>query len=180
MKSKTITIIWRVLFLLAGGLFLAGLFFRNDEVGGSAFLFLIALGFIGVAIRSKKGWWAIIPGGLFASLGVTSVLDPLIPHEEYPVLQNTIMWGEFTWVMLLGWAATFGYLWLLRKTQPTEWTKLPAVGLLALAILALILGSHFPEVFLTTVLIVTGAVLLLALFTRKKLAAGGQIPKVKA
>ena len=179
MKSKTITIIWRVLFLLAGGLCLAGLFFKHDEVGGSAFLFLIALGFIGVAIRSKKGWWAIIPGGFFASLGLVAVLELLIPHEDYPVLQNTITWGVFTWVYLLGWAATFGYLWFLRKTRLAGWAKYPAVGLLALAILALLLGSRFQEVFLTTVMVVTGAVLLLALFTRKKLPTGQQTPKVK-
>ena len=178
MKSKTITIIWRVLFLLAGGLFLAGLFFKHDEVGGSAFLFLIALGFIGVAIRSKKGWWAIIPGGLFASLGLVSVLETLIPHEDYPSLQNTTTLGVFMWVLLLGWAATFGYLWLLRKTQPTEWAKYPAAGLLALAVVALTLGSRFQQVWLTTVMAVTGTVRRPALFTRKKLTAGQQTPKV--
>jgi hypothetical protein len=34
------------------------------------------------------------------------------------------------------------------------------------------LGSRFQEIFLTTVMVVTGAVLLLALFTRKKLTMG--------
>jgi hypothetical protein len=77
-------------------------------------------------------------------------------------------------------AATFGYLWSLRKTQPTEWAKYPAVGLLALSILALLLGSRVQEIFPTTVMVVTGAVLLLALFTRKKLPTGQQTPKVKA
>ena len=179
MKSKNITVLWSVLLLLAGGLFLAG-FYLGVDVQGPAFLFLCALVFFGVAIRSKKGWWAIIPGGFFASLGLVSLLEPLIPHEDYPVLQNTIMLGVFTWMVLLGWAATFGYLWLLRKTQPTEWAKYPAVGLLALAILALLLGSRFQEVFLTTLMVATGAVLLLALFTRKKLPTGRQTPKVIA
>ena len=179
MKSKNITVLWSVLLLLAGGLFLAG-FYLGDAVVGSAFLFLIALIFFGVAIRWKKGWWAIIPGGIFASLGLVSVLEFLIPHEDYPALQNTLEWGVFTWVLMLGWAATFGYLWSLRKIQPTEWAKYPAVGLLALAILALLLGSRFQEVFLTTLMVATGAVLLLALFTRKKLPTGRQTPKVKA
>jgi hypothetical protein len=180
MKSKNSTVLWSVLLLLAGGLFLAGLYLKDGDVLGPAFLFLCALFFFGVAIRSKKGWWAIIPGGIFASLGLVSVLEPLIPHEDYPVPQHTLTWGVFTWVLMLGLAATFGYLWSFRKTQPTEWAKYPAVGLLALSILALLLGSRVQEVFPTTVMVVTGAVLLLALFTRKKLPTGQQTPKVKA
>jgi hypothetical protein len=179
MKSKNITVLWSLLLLLAGGLFLAGFYLKDGDVLGPAFLFLCGLLFFGVTIRSKKGWWAIIPGGLIVSIGLVSVLETLIPHEDYPVLQNTLEWGVFTWVLMLGWAATFGYLWSLRKTQPTEWAKYPAVGLLALAILALLLGSRFQEIFLTTVMVVTGAVLLLALFTRKKLTMGQQTPKVK-
>jgi len=176
MKSKNITVLWSVLLLLAGGLFVVR-FYLDEDVQGPAFLFLCALGFIGIAIRSNKSWWAIIPGGILASLGLVATLETLIPHEDYPSPQNTITLGVFMWVLLLGWAATFGYLWLLRKTQPTEWAKYPAVGLLALAALALTLGSRFQQVFLTTVMVVTGAVLLLALFTRQKLTAGQQAPK---
>jgi hypothetical protein len=172
MISKYITVLWSVLLFLAGGLFLEGFYLKDGDVLGPAFLFLCGLFFFGLAIRSKKGWWAIIPGGIFTSLGLVSVLETLIPHEDYPVLQNTITWGVFTWVYLLGWAATFGYVWLLRKTQPTEWAKYPAVGLLALSILALLLGSRLQEVFPTIVMVVTGAVLLLALLTRKKLTTG--------
>ena len=177
MKSKNITVLWSVLLLLAGGLFVAG-FYLDEDVQGPAFQFLCALGFIGVAIRSKKSWWTIIPGGIFVSLGLVAVLETLIPHEDYPSLQNTTTLGVFMWVLLLGWAATFGYLWLLRKTQPTEWAKYPAAGLLALAVVALTLGSRFQQVWLTTVMVVTGTVLLPALLTRKKLTAGQQASKV--
>jgi len=83
------------------------------------------------------------------------VLEGLIPHEEYPTLPNTLSWDVYIWVLFLGLAATFGVLWLLRKNQPTGWAKYPAASLLALAVLAFILGSHFQEVWMVTMILVT-------------------------
>jgi hypothetical protein len=165
MNRKIIAMIWGIAILLAGGVMLAGYYLDDNKVQGPAFLFLCALGFTGIVIWSRKNWWAIIPAGVFASLGLSAVLESLIPHAEYPSVPNTLSWDVYIWVLFLGLAATFGVLWLLRKSQPTGWAKYPAIGLLALAVLAFILGSRFQEVWMATMMLVTGGTFLLALFT---------------
>jgi hypothetical protein len=179
MKSKIIFLIWGMLFLLAGGVFLVG---NNsgEEVQGAAFLFLCAVGFTGFVLWKQKNWWAIILAGVFASLGLVVVLVSLVPREDYPRLPNTLHWGVYTWVLFLGFSATFGVLWLLRKRQPTGWAVYPAIGLLALAVATYILGSHFQEVWLVTMLSVTLGTLILALLTRKRLPASQQAPHLKS
>jgi hypothetical protein len=152
----------------------------ESEAAGLAFMFLLAATFIAFAILSKKNWWAIIPGGIFASLGLVVALDNLVPHEAYPSLPGTLTWGFYTWVLLLGLFITFGILWLLRKTLSTSWTIYPAAGFLAMAVLFIIEGAHFSEYWLETTLLVFGVTLLLAVLTGKRPAAGQQVPKVKA
>jgi hypothetical protein len=152
----------------------------HSEVTGPVFLSLFAATFIVVVILSKKNWWSLIPGGIFASLGLVAVLEILIPHEEYPSLPNTLSLGVYTWVLFLGLAATFGALWLLHKTQSTDWAKYPAAGLLAIAVLAFILGSRFQVVWPATVMLGIGVMFLLTIFTRKKLPSVQQTPKVRA
>jgi hypothetical protein len=140
----------------------------NSDMGGQAMMFLFALCFIVFAIRSKKNWWAIIPAGFFASIGLVVMLDTLIPHEEYPRIQGMLIWGFYTWVLFLGLTTTFGILWLLRKILPTNWAIYPAAGFLTIAVLFIIEGAHFSEYWLETVLLVFGVTLLLAVLTRKK------------
>jgi len=179
MKSKIFFILWGMSLLLAGGVFLAG-DNLGEEAQGAAFLFLCALIFTGFVLWSQKNWWAILPAGVFASLGLVVVLVSLIPREDYPRLPNTLSWGVYTWVLFLGFAATFGVLWLLRKSQPTGWAIYPAIGLLTLAVATFILGSHFQEVWLVTMLIVTVGTLILAMLTRKRLPASQQAPHLKS
>ena len=179
-NRKVMRVICGMAILLAGGVMLAGyLLDDSGEVAGAAFLFLSALVFTGAFLWSPKSWWAIIPAGVFASLGLSAVLESVIPHRAYPALHNTLSWGVYIWVFFLGLAATFGALWLLRKSQPTGWAKYPAIGLLALAVLACILGSHFQEVWMVTMILVTGGTLVLALSTRQGLD-GKQAPEVKS
>jgi len=150
----------------------------ESEAIGLSFMFLLAMTFLSFAILSKKNWWAIIPAGLFASIGLVVVLDTQIPYEDYPRIQGMLIWGFYTWVLFLGLATTFGILWLLRKTLPTRWTIYPAAGFLAMAVLFIIEGAHFTEYWLETTLLVFGVTLLLAVLTGKKPAAGQQIPKI--
>lgn len=150
----------------------------ESEATGPVFMFLFAATFAAFAILSKKNWWAIIPAGIFASLGLVVVLDTLVPHEAYPALPGTLTWGFYTWVLFLGLAATFGILWLLRKTQPTRWAIYPAVGFLAMAVLFIVEGARFSEYWLETMLLAFGVMLLLAVLTWKRTAAGIQIPKI--
>lgn len=141
----------------------------DSEWGGQAMMFLFALSFAVYALRSKKNWWAIIPGGIFATIGLVVMLEILIPQQEFPILPSRLHWGVYSWVMFLGFAATFGITWLLRKSQPTGWAVYPAIGLLALAVAVFLLGSRFQEVWPVTMLLVIAGTLLLALLTRKRL-----------
>jgi len=140
----------------------------QSAVTGPVLMFLLAATFLVFAILSKKNWWAIIPAGLFASIGLVVVLDTLIPHEEYPRIHGMFIWGYYTWVLFLGLTTTFGILWLLRKILPTNWAIYPAVGFLAMAVLFIIEGAHFSEYWLETMVLVFGVTLLLAVLTRKK------------
>jgi len=152
----------------------------ESEATGPVFMFLFAATFLVFAILSKKNWWAIIPAGFFASIGLIVALDILVPHEAYPALPGTLTWGFYTWVLFLGLAATFGALWLIRKTLPTNWTIYPAVGFLAMAVLSIFEGARFSEYWLETMLLVFGLTLLLAMLTLKRPAAGQQVPKINA
>ena len=143
-------------------------------------MFIFALPFFVVYLWSKKNWWAFIPAGIFASFGLLTVLEDLFPHEEYASLPNTLSWDVYIWVLFLGFAATFGVPWLHRKSQPTDWTKYPAVGFLAIAILSFILGERFQEFWLATVMLVTGSMFLLATFLKKMPVGGQQVPEIKA
>jgi hypothetical protein len=140
----------------------------QSAVTGIVFMFLLAATFLVFASLSKKNWWAIIPAGFFASIGLVVALDTLVPHEAYPELPGTLTWGFYTWVLFLGLAATFGVLWLLRKILPTSWAIYPAAGFLTIAVLFIIEGAHFSEYWLETMLLVFGVTLLLAVLTRKK------------
>ena len=152
----------------------------QNEATGPVFMFLLAATFIAFAVLSKKNWWAIIPAGLFASVGLVVALDILVPHEAYPSLPGTVTWGFYTCVLFLGLATTFGVLWLLRKILPTSWAIYPAAGFLTMAVLFIIEGAHYSEYWLQTMLLVFGLMLLLAVLTGKRTTAGPQVPKVKA
>ena len=152
----------------------------ESDATGLVFMLLLAATFIAFASLSKKNWWAIIPGGIFASIGLVAALDILVPHEAYPPLKGMLSWGFYTWALFLGLAATFGVLWLLHKTLPTRWAIYPAAGFLAMAVLFIIEGAHFQEYWLATMLFVFGGVLLLAALGRKRITADQQAPKIKA
>ena len=141
----------------------------QSAVTGMVFMFLLAATFLVFASLSKKNWWAIIPAGFFASIGLVVALDTLVPHEAYPELPGTLTWGFYTWVLFLGLAATFGVLWLLRKILPTSWAIYPAAGFLSMAVLFIVEGARFSEYWLETTLLVFGVTLLLAVLTGKRL-----------
>jgi hypothetical protein len=138
----------------------------DGNVSGPGMMFLFALSFIVYAIMSKKNWWAIILGGIFASVGLVAMLEILIPQQEFPILPHKIHWGVYSWLMFLGFTTTFAITWLLRKTQPSNWAKYPAAGLLAIAVMALILGSRFQEIWTESLLVAIGVMLIQGLLSR--------------
>lgn len=102
---------------------------------GAGIMLLLALPFFAVYILSKKSWWALIPAGILTSTAVMVALQVFDSDK-----QNTKT-GLYIGLLFLGLAATFGVLWLRRKTQPTQWAIFPAAGLFVLAILAFIIGN---------------------------------------
>src|SRR5512136_1185077 len=80
-KTRIITIFLGMFFILAGGGVLAGSRF-GDEVVAAAIMFLLALCFSVITAWSRKNQWAIIPAGLFATIGLVVTLGILIPQSE--------------------------------------------------------------------------------------------------
>jgi hypothetical protein len=100
----------------------------TGELIGAFVLFLIALPFFVVYIRSPRSWWALIPAGVLASIGAGLLLTSGILG----------MGDEGSWmpiIMFLGWAATFGVLWLRRTGHKTAWAIWPALGTLGVALI---------------------------------------------
>jgi hypothetical protein len=167
-------------FLSAFTVFIAMPASVQDVWSGVSFFLLLALTFIITYFLTKRSWWALIPAGISASFGLVVMAEILIPHPNYAPLPNTLEFGDFTWVLFLGLAATFGAVWLHRKTEATDWAKYPAVGLFVVAVLSFLEGATFAKYWLVTVTLVTGVMFLLTVLMRKKLTAGEQTPKIKA
>jgi hypothetical protein len=154
-----------------------------DEIGlgtDAWILILFALPFFLVYFLSNKNWWAFIPAGILASFGLVNMLEYLIPHEEYASLPGALSWDVFIPILFLGFAATFGVLWLRRNILPTGWTGYPALGFLMLAILSFVLRERFQEYWLSTIMLVIASLLVLAVAIRKVPVAASQTPEIKA
>jgi len=152
----------------------------DSDYEGPVVMFTFSLPFFGAYFWSRKNWWAFIPAGIFASIGVVALLDILVPHEDYFAPQGTLEWGVYTWVLFLGFSAAFGIPWLLRKDQPSGWTKFTALGFLALAILNFVLAEKFEEYWLACIMFVIGGMFLFALFNKILPHAGQGTSQLKA
>ena len=135
--------------------------FIHGETQGPVVMLLFTLAFLMIYSASKRNWWALIPSGFFASIGLVALLNNLLPDYAYIMIGN-VQIGVYRGLLFLGWAVTFGILWLLRASQPTDWAMYPAIGLLIISGLAVLMGKTF-EIFLPAiVLLVIGAVLIFA------------------
>lgn len=124
----------------------------SEEMIAPLVLFVIAAPFFVVYLMSAKSWPFLIPAGILASIGLSLLLFGV--SQDTP-RQEALLSGT----MFLGWTATFGVLWLRRKTHPTDWAKYPALGLLIASLLAYILGPRF-ELFWPLVIIFVGLLVL--------------------
>jgi hypothetical protein len=86
----------------------------------------VSLGFWGVYLRRRSFWWAVIPGGVLATLATVAATGSLVP-------------GTFSGaVFFAGMAATFVLVALLpSEGGPRQWAFVPAVVLAALALITL-------------------------------------------
>jgi len=94
-----------------------------DEWGATLFLVGLGAGFWAVFLTARDRWWAIIPGGVFVTIGVFVGLTTTMPELQA------------VGVMLFGFALTTG----LVAVVPTErghmrWPLIPAALLAAVAI----------------------------------------------
>ncbi len=132
----------------------------GDWVGLSIMLLFSAIFFF-VYFRWQENWWALIPAGFFASISVVVLLSIIFPQPS-PFLE-----GVFNGVLLLGLGLTFGALWLLRGSQPTDWARYPAIGLLAAGVLAFFFGGN-SDIFWAVSLLLGGILLVGFSLFRKK------------
>ncbi len=102
--------------LAAVGLIPAATTLVTDSLLPTVIMLLIASPFLVAFLWSPKNWWALIPGGIMASIGI----GVLFANNSLVSEQNDNL---VSGLMFLGWAATFGILWLLRSSRPTVWAK---------------------------------------------------------
>lgn len=122
----------------------------SGNLAGVAALGFPALGFgVVYLVRPKRSWWAIIPGGILASVALLVLFEEVFPG-----------WSGVA-VMFLGFAATFTVLYLLPSARGGQrWALYPAIGMIILTVL-----TNDPSgdsgFFLPLVLIGAGVMLLL-------------------
>src|SRR5690554_6840515 len=92
--------------------------------GGPIFLALLSAGFLALFATNRKRWWAVIPGGVLATLALVDWAELAAPRMETG------------WLFFLGVAATFGFLYLRPDGGARQrWAVWPAVAGVALAVL---------------------------------------------
>jgi hypothetical protein len=118
---------------------------------GLAFLGGIGLGFWAIYFSGHERWWAIIPGGVLLTLGVTSVMT-----DAYGV-------ADSGGVFFVGLGITFVLVALLAKMK---WAYIPAAALL---LLGYFVGTPFVGVLgfvWIGILLVVGVILVASAFRR--------------
>jgi hypothetical protein len=128
-------------------------------------MFLFAAAFFAVYFWSKASWWALIPAGVFTSIGLLVLLNTM----SVPIFADA--GSGFnpagTALLLAGFAITFGVLWMLRSVHATEWAKYPSVVLLALAALSLLAIEPIRVLWPVVMIVSGGAILIISLLQKR-------------
>jgi len=133
----------------------------NDQLVPVLVMLIFAVPFGVVFIAERRAWWALIPSGFFASIGAGVLTDVLLGEGGGPAVAG---------VMFLGWAATFGLLWLLRGRYPTAWAVYPALACAWIALMVLIFAPALRFVW-PVALIVGGGYVIFRTLRRSKASA---------
>ncbi|MGL4608065.1 MAG: hypothetical protein ACRCYY_00040 [Trueperaceae bacterium] len=122
----------------------------TGNLAGVTALAFPAMGFGFVyLLRPKRNWWAIMPGGILASIALLVLCEKVFPN-----------WGGEV-VMFLGFAATFTVLYLLPKSRGGQrWALYPAIAWIVITVLAND-PSGSSGFFLPLLLIGSGVIILL-------------------
>jgi hypothetical protein len=115
-------------------------------------MLLLSLPFFAVFTFAPQNWWAIIPAGIMATIALGLLFIFSAGEQENLIVRSG---GVF----FLGWAATFGFLWLRRNTYDTEWAKYPASIMALIGLGVIILGAGFNNLW-PLVMIAAGLIFL--------------------
>ena len=102
----------------------------DAELLGGLVALAISAPFFFVYFTQERHWWAIIPAGILTSIGLTAIACAVSPAFDHSNVKNTIF--------LLGFAATFGVVYLRRSIYQAEWAKYPAIVFGLAALLSLV------------------------------------------
>jgi hypothetical protein len=133
---------WRLAAFPLAGLAIAAI--APFSLGGGAFLAALGLAFAVYWQEDKTRWWALIPAGTLATLGLVAFFEG-------------VLGASAGWLFLIGMALTFFALTRL-EVEPQPWAVWPAAGLGLVALLSLTTGSG--GWLLPLLLIGAGAVML--------------------
>lgn len=132
----------------------------RGTVGGAIFLGGLSLGFWVVYLLRRENWWAIIPGGVLATLVVVTLLS----DARLGLNLGVGLGGIF----FLGLAVTFGLVAVLPNGgKPLSWAWIPAVALLAMSGLLFAFGPGASGYIWPVFLILVGLFILYESFRRK-------------
>lgn len=131
----------------------------KGEYAGGLINILIGLPFLAAYLMSRRAWWALIPAGVMISIGLMIILIGVFGDGR---VTGAVAPG----VMFLGWAATFGVLWLRRDLHSTHWAKYPAIVLAGLGLIVILGSAGFN--FVWPVILIGGGLLLLYFGFRRK------------
>ncbi len=153
-KSRRWSLWCAILFAILGAAAIARLFWHfPDELISLIFLWGGAILFGSIYANKAKHWWAIIPAGLFFTLGAMVAIDAfqLLPNKHRGV------------IFFFGVGLTFVYLWsqgnaLARLT----WAKYPAAAMILVALGIFIESADWLrwDVLLPAAMVLMGAFIL--------------------
>jgi len=135
--------------------------FIPDEFIGTGVVWIISLVFIGVFLRDKKNWWALIPGGVLISVGFTVLAGEVwYFHDE-----------SVAFVLFLGFALTFLLLYMLKNAEnKLDWAKYPAIvlGVFSFFLLFVSPDNFVGDVLFPIVIILFGSYMVVKNYSAKE------------
>ncbi|MCU0520491.1 MAG: hypothetical protein MUF84_07360 [Anaerolineae bacterium] len=123
----------------------------DGQWGVTLFMGALGLSFILIYFLTRRSqWWALIPGGVLATLGVALGLEPYMPGEA------------FVGVFFLGMALTFALVYALPTPEGRMlWAIFPAGVLALMGIIFLSIAGEAATLVWPVLLILTGGYVLL-------------------
>jgi hypothetical protein len=132
-----------------GVLYVLAMSTSGDLAGVAALGFPAAAFAVVYLLRPRRGWWAIIPSGILASVALLVLFEEIFPGWDGAA------------IMFLGFSATFTTLYLLPALRGGQrWALYPAIGCIVLTVLTND-PSGDGSFFLPLVLIGAGVAILL-------------------